>query len=118
MARPEDRGGDFDGDFYDQLKAARTRQRLVERLRRLGVAVTVSFPAPADAPASVPGSKRKRGCPLPVRRTLVALSSQRGATHLPCRDASCRDTKWLLATPSVCDTKCLRQQAFAAAWNN
>jgi transposase len=67
------------GDFYDQLNAARTRQRLIERLRRLGVQVTISSqvpavspaatstalePAPAaQAPASSPATKRKRGRP-------------------------------------------------------
>ena len=30
------------GDFYDQLNAVRTRQRLMERLRRMGVHVTIS----------------------------------------------------------------------------
>ena len=76
------------GDFYDQLNAARTRQRLIERLRRLGVAVTISSPvlpvpptptsqvlaptpprqalpsSPDHQPsASAPTVKRKRGRP-------------------------------------------------------
>jgi transposase len=51
------------GDFYDQLNAARTRQRLIQRLQRLGVQVTVSMPARAEEAVSVPGIKRKRGRP-------------------------------------------------------
>jgi transposase len=72
------------GDFYDQLNAARTRQRLIERLRRLGVEVTISSQAPVpastalkqappakalasslanQAPAPATAAKRKRGRP-------------------------------------------------------
>ena len=85
------------GDFYDQLHAARTRQRLLERLRRLGVAVTVSFPAPAQAPASMPGSKRKRGRPCKcVER------------HLPCPHRLEQPTNSVatppVASPGVCAT--------------
>jgi transposase len=85
------------GDFYDQLNAARTRQRLSERLRRLGVAVVISAPAaPASAVASIkapdsaPTSKRKRGRPckcaerqLPCRHQLPPHKQQ--ARLLPSR---------------------------------
>jgi transposase len=69
------------GDFYDQLNAVRTRQRLIERLRRLGVPSPISplaLPVPPTAaspasqsplvqplppPDSPPVAKRKRGRP-------------------------------------------------------
>lgn len=85
------------GDFYDQLNAARTRQRLIERLRRLGVPVTISSPVPAvpstatsqalepappaqalasspgnQPPASVPAIQRKRGRPCQCAARQIA----------------------------------------------
>jgi len=102
------------GDFYDQLNAARTRERLIERLRRLGVPVTVSAPvlpvspAPAskalkpprppkalassaaDQPsASLPATKRQRGRPCKCAERQIPCTHQRPLAEI------------LVATPHV-----------------
>jgi len=59
------------GDFYDQLNAVRTRQRLIERLRRLGAHVTLSPhplpvpppPAPSELASRAPASSSSMAQP-------------------------------------------------------
>jgi transposase len=56
---------EFGGDYFDRLNPVRTRNRLIRRLARLGVEVTLT-PRPDLPPipgAALPVSKRKRGRP-------------------------------------------------------
>ena len=73
------------GDFYDQLNAARTRQRLVERLRRLGVNVQISsYPVPVPPPPALtqPASQAASSSMAPPPLSLSA-SQQPQAASLP-----------------------------------
>jgi hypothetical protein len=99
------------GDFYDQLNAARTRQRLVERLRRTVVQVTISSLASSPVPPALasqtlpeapptqqlassegdqptatasPVAKRKRGRPCKcAERQIPCIHQSRPFTPLP-----------------------------------
>jgi transposase len=64
---------EFGGDYFDRLNPLRTRNRLIRRLERLGVSITLSHrpdlpPIPAPTP---PGSKRKRGRPCKCAQRLI-----------------------------------------------
>jgi transposase len=64
------------GDFFDQLNPVRTRNRLIRRLQRLGVAVTLA-PRPdlPPIPQPTPPARRKRRRPLQVRRKANPIAS-------------------------------------------
>jgi transposase len=67
------------GDFYDQLNAARTRQRLVERLRRMGVQVTISLPGTSVPPAPA----RQESTGTPPTQGLDSSEGNRPSATLP-----------------------------------
>lgn len=62
---------EFGGDFFDQLNPVRTRNRLIRRLQRLGVEVTLT-PRPdlPTLPASPP-PRKKRGRPCKCAERLI-----------------------------------------------
>ncbi len=64
---------EFGSNYFDNLNPVRTRNRLIRRLEKLGLAVTLSprpdWPAIPVAPA--PNSKRKRGRPCKCAERLI-----------------------------------------------
>ncbi len=63
---------EFGGDFFDQLNPVRTRNRLIRRLQRLGLEVTLT-PRPdlPPVPLPVPPARRKRGRPCKCAERLI-----------------------------------------------
>jgi transposase len=78
------------GDFYDQLNAARTRQRLIERLRRLGVAVTIAAPAPVPASTALPPAPAPALAPSPAHQPPAAAPATQRKRGRPCKCAERR----------------------------
>jgi transposase len=59
-------------DYFDKLNPVRTRNRLVRRLQRLGVQVTLSpLPGATAIPTTPPVIKRKRGRPCKCAERLI-----------------------------------------------
>lgn len=63
---------EFGGDFFDQLNPVRTRNRLIRRLQRLGLEVSLT-PRPdlPIIPSSAPLHPRKRGRPCKCAERLI-----------------------------------------------
>jgi transposase len=69
MLRNQSNYREVGGDYFDQINPARTRDRLVRRLQRLGLHVVVQ-PHTNQTPPT-PGSRKKRGRPCKCAERLI-----------------------------------------------
>jgi transposase len=71
MLRDQTNYREVGGDYFDQINPARTRDRLVRRLQRLGLNVVLQPRTEQTAVTVSPGSRKKRGRPCKCAERLI-----------------------------------------------